>query len=97
VECQPRVFKPSQWERTAISFELPKPVKYSAKVYNIAGRLVDVIAEDIEGNAGQNVIFWDGKDLKSRTVPNRIYIIAIIIEDGDKIVKKMKTVVVLEK
>ena len=97
VECQPRVFKPSEWEQTAISFELPKPVKYTIKIYNVAGRMVNVVAEDIDGQPGQNVIFWDGKDLGGSVVPNRIYIIVILIDDGGKIIKKTKTVVVLEK
>ncbi|MBN1898873.1 MAG: Ig-like domain-containing protein, partial [Spirochaetes bacterium] len=97
VDCQPRVFKPSEWIETSISFELPKPVKYSLKVYNIAGKLVKVLADGVDGQPGQNVVFWDGKDLKGELVPNRIYVLALVIEDGSNTIKKTKTVVVLEK
>ncbi len=94
VECQPRVFSPNEWEKAAISFELPKSVKYSVKVYNIGGRLVKVLADEVVGTAGQNIVYWDGKDLSGNLVANRMYIIAIVIKDGDKIVRKRKTVVV---
>ncbi|MDD5066837.1 MAG: FG-GAP-like repeat-containing protein [bacterium] len=97
VDCQPRVFKPSEWETARISFELPKSVKYSVMVYNMAGKLVDVLAENTEGVSGQNVICWDGKNLKGKSMANNMYMIALILDDNGRKVKKTKTIVILEK
>ncbi len=94
IECQPRVFSPDKWGNTSISFSLPKKANYTVKIYNIAGKLIKVLSDDKEGNIGENVIYWDGKDSGGDIVPNRIYIISIFIDDGEKIIKKRKTVVV---
>ncbi|MDD5065952.1 MAG: FG-GAP-like repeat-containing protein [bacterium] len=97
LDCQPRVFNPREWGTASLSFSLPKPVKYSIRVYNMAGKLVDVVTEDAQGQAGQNIVFWDGKNLKAKTVPNSMYLIAIEINDGSKSLKKTKTIVILDK
>ncbi|MDD5066705.1 MAG: FG-GAP-like repeat-containing protein, partial [bacterium] len=96
VDCQPRVFDPGEWVTARISFELPKQARYSVMVYNMAGKLVDVLAENVQGVPGQNVVYWDGRNLKGKKTPNSMYIIALVIDDSSKKVKKTKTVVVLE-
>ena len=64
--CQPRVFSPTGRRvpntETTISFQLDKSALVSIKVYNVAGSLVDWLAEEQAFSAGKVVLPWDGRD-----------------------------------
>jgi hypothetical protein len=75
----PNPFNPS----TIISFSIPERSRISLKVYDILGRVVDVLADGIM-NAGVYKINFDGRKLASG-----IYIYSLSSDKGDIISKKM--------
>jgi len=79
--CQPRIFSPKgsgYSKTTTISFILEKSANVTVKIFNRAGELVRIIADDVPMNAGTNAITWDGKDCDNKVVPSNLYIIAVI-------------------
>jgi predicted lipoprotein with Yx(FWY)xxD motif len=64
----PNPFNPS----TTIEFGLERPARVSLMVYDAAGRLVHVIADD-DRPAGHYAEVWDGKDASSRAVSSGVY------------------------
>ncbi len=63
IAAQPRVLSPNGsglFESTTISFTLGQPTEVTVKVYNRAGRLVRVLAENRFMNAGRNAVEWNG-------------------------------------
>jgi hypothetical protein len=75
----PNPFNPS----TIISFSVPERSRISLKVYDILGRVVDILAEDIM-SAGNYKIAFNGKKLASG-----VYIYSLSSDKGDLISKKM--------
>ena len=62
----PNPFNPA----TSISFNLPNPVSWSLKIYNVAGQLV----RTFEGySSGQMSVIWNGKDNSGNEVASGIY------------------------
>ncbi|MFH1008128.1 MAG: FlgD immunoglobulin-like domain containing protein [Candidatus Latescibacterota bacterium] len=61
------------------------------EVYDEAGRLVRVVAEQEQMQTGGNVKAWDGKDADGDIVHSGIYI--VVIRVGEKIRAKMTVVV----
>jgi plastocyanin len=66
----PNPFNPS----TTIKFDVPEgtPVTVSLKVYDIRGRLVNTLVNDIR-QSGTYSVFWDGTDDLGRQVPSGVY------------------------
>lgn len=54
ISCYPNPFN----ARTLITFTLPKSEKARVAIYDVSGRLVDIVADKIF-NAGQNSIIWN--------------------------------------
>ena len=75
----PNPFNPS----TIISFSIPIKSNVSLKIYDILGRVVDVLTNGIM-NAGNYKITFDGKKLASG-----VYIYSLSSDKGDMITKKM--------
>jgi hypothetical protein len=75
----PNPFNPS----TIISFSLPERTRISLKVYDILGRVVEILADGIM-NTGIYKINFDGRNLASG-----IYIYSLSSDKGDLISKKM--------
>lgn len=83
----PNPFNPT----TTIHFELPGSGNVSVKVYDITGRLVNVLVSDWQMAGTQNTV-WDGTDFDGSFVAAGIYIcrIEFIGEDGKKLVQSKK-------
>ena len=64
----PNPFNPS----TRIAFGLAAPADVSLRIYDAAGRLVRVLAEDARP-AGNYSELWDGRDSGGRAVASGIY------------------------
>ena len=80
LSCQPRVFSPlgnSLRSITTISFHLDNSTKVTIKVYDVAGRLTRLIAQNQELGVGSQAIDWDGRDNKGQIVPTGLYIITV--------------------
>lgn len=65
----PNPFNP----RTTIAFDLPAPSVVSLRVYDVSGRLVDVLLADEAMGAGRNEVAWQGRDTAGRVVSAGIY------------------------
>jgi hypothetical protein len=67
-ESFPNPFNP----RTVISFDLPVPARVSLVVYDVAGRVVRVLADDVM-EAGTKRLVWDGRDSKGEAASSGVY------------------------
>lgn len=96
VAAQPRILSPKGGgflDKVTVSFDLGKPSKVTAKVYNLAGRLVRVLCENHFMNAGRNAIDWDGCDEVQNVCASGLYVVTIQAETH----LTTKTVVVMNK
>ena len=65
----PNPFNP----RTTLRFDLPDAMPVSLRVYDIGGRLVDVLLNDEMAAAGRNEIIWCGTDRTDRHLASGTY------------------------
>jgi len=89
--CQPRVFSPKGnafSTHTTISFTLDQPAQVTIKVYNVAGQLVEWIAQQRTFGSGQQAIRWNGRDSDGEIVTSGLYIVTVTVGDQtqDKVV-----------
>ncbi|MAE20714.1 hypothetical protein CMK12_17600 [Candidatus Poribacteria bacterium] len=81
--CQPRVFSPigrrAPNTETTISFQLDKAAKVSIKVYNVAGGLVNWLAEEQSFSEGKVALPWDGRDHQGQVVATGLYIVVVTV------------------
>jgi len=66
---RPNPFNPS----TAISYELPIQSPVTLRIFDLAGRLVDVLVEGEVMAAGTHTATWTGRDSHDRTMPSGTY------------------------
>jgi len=78
----PNPFNPG----TTIAFELPRDMRVSLRVYDVSGRLVDVLIDDQIVRQGSNAVDWRGRDLTGRLVPAGVYYYRL--EAGDLVETK---------
>ena len=82
--CQPRVFSPKGnafSTHTTISFTLDQPANVSIKVYNVAGQLVEWIAQQQAFGQGKQTIRWDGRDSDGEVAATGLYIVTVTVGD----------------
>ncbi|MDP7000038.1 MAG: FlgD immunoglobulin-like domain containing protein, partial [Candidatus Poribacteria bacterium] len=89
--CQPRVFSPKGntfSTHTTISFTLDQPAQVTIKVYNVAGQLVEWIAQQRTFGSGKQAIRWNGRDSDGEIVASGLYIVTVTVGDQtqDKVV-----------
>jgi len=75
--AQPRMLSPRFFDKVTISFELNQPTAITAKIYNLAGRLVQTVSENHAMNAGRNALEWNGRDRDGRLCPSGMYLICL--------------------
>lgn len=73
----PNPFNP----RTTIAFDLPEPATVRLEVFDVAGRLVDVLLRDEPHAAGRWEVTWRGRDGSGRGVAAGVYFCRL--EAGD--------------
>ena len=91
--CQPRLFSPKGnafSTHTTISFTLDQPANVTIKVYNVAGQLVEWIADQQTFGSGKQAIHWDGRDSDGEIVATGLYIVTVTV--GDQTQDKMVNV-----
>ena len=66
---RPNPFNP----QTTISFDLPRAMEVSLKIYDISGRLVHEALADQVGHPGRNQVIWAGRDRNGRRLPSGTY------------------------
>ncbi len=67
--CYPNPFNP----RTTIRYELPEASRVDLRIYDVAGRLVSVLAAAERQSAGAHATTWDGTDRAGRHVAAGLY------------------------
>ena len=65
----PNPFNP----QTTIAFELPDKRAVSLSIYDVSGRLVDVLIDDEIASPGRNEVVWRGRDRNGRAVSAGVY------------------------
>jgi hypothetical protein len=66
-QAYPNPFNPY----TNLRFVLPEAMRYSLKIYNVAGQLVR--SYESVGSAGLNAVAWDGNDNSGNEVSSGVY------------------------
>lgn len=66
---QPNPFNPS----TSITFSLEGAARVDLRVFDLRGRLVDVLLEDFNAPQGRNEVVWQGRDQSGRQLPSGTY------------------------
>jgi len=69
-----------------ISYELPKKVRISLKIYDGVGRLVKILISETH-EPGYYTITWNGKNNLGKEVPNGIYFCRLEIGGGRTVEK----------
>ena len=65
----PNPFNPA----TTIKFGLPEKSRVTLKIYNILGREIATLLNQVEKDAGYKLAVWDGKDQRGNVVPSGVY------------------------
>ena len=71
-------FDPKRGEKLQIRVTVPKAVKLSARVYNLAGELVRIVNQ-AEVNPGLTIWEWDGKNAQGALVGNGTHFVQIVM------------------
>ena len=67
--ASPNPFNP----QATISFDLPSEMAVNLRVYDVSGRLVDVLVNGEVAQQGRNEVIWRGRDLSGRQCPSGTY------------------------
>ena len=80
--CQPRLFSPKGnafSTHTIISFTLDEPANVTIKVYNVAGQLVEWMAQQQTFGRGKQGIRWPGRDIAEEVVARGLHIGTVMV------------------
>jgi len=80
----PNPFNPT----TTIEFEVPHSMDVILNVYDISGKLVKTLVNDLK-NTGKHSVIWDGTNQYGNTVANGVYIYKLISSENILISNKM--------
>jgi hypothetical protein len=78
LSCFPNPFQ----DYTTLRIEAPVFGKYKIEVYDLAGRLLNILADQIV-ESGAYYIYWDGRDFNNGMLPGGVYIIRMSGEKQD--------------
>ncbi len=92
-EISPNPFSPDLEERLKITVNIPQEYVGSLYIYNLKGKKIKTIFEN--SGAGENTVFWDGKDDRGGKVMIGIYVLVLKAKHRDgKIIEIKKPIVV---
>ncbi len=66
---------------TTIRYELPQESRIHLAVFDLQGRLVRTLANEIQG-AGQHSLTWDGQDQNGKAAASGVYFCRMTTENG---------------
>ena len=78
----PNPFNPS----TTIRFSIPQEAKVNIKVYNILGKEITQLLNEIR-RSGEYEISWNGRDSKGNQMPSGVYFIKLVADKYNKTIK----------
>jgi hypothetical protein len=64
----PNPFNP----KTKLVYNLPRQEHVQLKLYDVRGRLVRILIDDVQV-AGPQTVVWDGRDAAGRAMPSGVY------------------------
>ncbi len=76
----PNPFNPT----TTIRYQLPQKTKVMLSIFNIEGRLVDVLINGFE-QAGEHSVTWNGRDHNGEQMPSGIYFVQLIADNFQQV------------
>jgi hypothetical protein len=76
----------SEGARVVVTYSVSAPCRVQARVLNIAGRPVRVLASDSTAVAGVNTLSWDGRNSNGSLAPSGLYLIELeaVAENGQR-------------
>ncbi len=90
VRIYKNVFLPSKGEVARINIKGPEGF-YDVKIYDNTGRLVKVLSQ---GNNAGSIFQWDGKNQSGNLMPPGAYVLYVSVRKGDKVIKKVKPIII---
>ena len=69
LRCHPNPFNPS----TELSFVLIEPAAVNLAIYDLAGRRVARLMDEVHREAGRHTVAWDGLGVGGRQMPSGVY------------------------
>ncbi|MBK9303480.1 MAG: T9SS type A sorting domain-containing protein [bacterium] len=73
----PNPFNPA----TTILFEVTEQSRLSLMIYDVAGRLIDVLIEGDIVDAGAYAEVWGGRDIRGLEAPSGVYFYRLVTDD----------------
>lgn len=74
---------------TTIAFDLPQQMTVSLRIFDVAGRLVNVLLDNESASQGRNEFVWRGRDMAGRAVSAGVYFYSL--ETGGQVQTKRMT------
>ncbi len=76
----------TQGARVVVTYSVSSSCRVQARVLNIAGRPVRVLASDSAATAGVNTLAWDGRNASGSMTPSGLYLVEIeaLAENGQR-------------
>ncbi|MDZ7404958.1 MAG: T9SS type A sorting domain-containing protein [candidate division KSB1 bacterium] len=73
---------------TSIKFGLPEKSRITLKIYNLLGKEVATVLDNVEREAGYHATVWEGTDRNGEAMPSGIYLYRLEMS-GTILIKKM--------
>jgi len=73
---------------TSIKFGLPQKSRATLKIYNLLGKEVATLLDNVEKEAGYHALVWEGKDHHGEAMPSGVYLYRLQT-GGTTLIKKM--------
>ncbi len=83
----PNPFNPS----TAIKYGLPQKARVTLQIYDLLGKEVATLLDNVEQSPGYHVAVWEGQDQQGRSLPSGIYLCRL--QAGAAVLMKKMTVI----
>ena len=74
--------------RTTIKFDLPRQSQVSLRIYDVAGRLVRTLVDELKPAAAHSVV-WNGQDNNGRQAASGVYYYQLVTDEFSKTSKML--------
>lgn len=74
---------------TYIPFQLPEPGRVKINIYDLSGRKIASLANNLEFDSGYHLVKWDSRDRFGNRVASGVYFYEMVLPSKTRFVKKM--------